>query len=88
MQHDRGKRDYGQPPSDAAEQIAALIGAGMQRIEIAARLGVSRESVSRVLKGQSPTPDVARKIEALYRACLRPRNVAGPPLNGKLGNWP
>lgn len=81
-------RDHSEPPDEAAEQLAALIAAGMQRQEIAARLQVSRETVSRILKGQKAPHELARKIAALYRVTLKPgRNtVSGPPLNGKLGN--
>ncbi|MDW9409557.1 helix-turn-helix domain-containing protein [Sinorhizobium meliloti] len=69
-----------------AEQIAALIAAGWQRIEIGERCGMGRDTVRRILAGREPTPHEARRIEKLYREVARPRTVAGPPLRGKLGH--
>lgn len=69
-----------------AEQIAALIAAGWQRIEIGERCGMGRDTVRRILSGRQPTPEETRRIDRLYREVARPRTVAGPPLGGKLGH--
>jgi LuxR family quorum-sensing system transcriptional regulator CciR len=68
MQARLGRRDIRRPLTDRQLQCTILVGRGMTEAQIAARLGIARETVKRHLKEARATYDVSKSIQLLVRA--------------------
>ncbi|ASP51467.1 hypothetical protein GOC53_14865 [Sinorhizobium medicae] len=80
----------GQPTPKVADLIADLRARGVTTEEIAHATGCSPSQVRKISRPNhkyTVKAEVGARIAELHRRVIRPRKIAGPPLNGKLGNF-